>query len=154
MKKTIFTLAATAFFAAILLAGCNSSWKKIENAEDKVKDSKEAVIDAKIDLNQARKDSLAEFQQFKTAYQNEISANEKTIAGLKLSYAGATRENKAIYDKKLAGLEKKNNDMKIKLAEYKGGGTDQWQTFKMEFKSDMEQLGKAFSDFTVSNKNL
>src|SRR5690606_792064 len=124
-----------------------------ENAEDKVLDAKEAVIDAKIDLTLARQDSISEFQQFKTDFQNKIAVNEKTIAGLKLSIEGANQENKVLFEKKLVELEEKNNDLKIKLAEYKEEDTDQWEAFKLEFKHDMDELGKAFSDFTVSNKN-
>jgi len=152
MKKIVFTLAATAFFAGILFTSCNSPSQKIENAEQDVLDAKEAVIDARSDLNVARQDSVTEFQQFKTEFQNKISANEKSIAGLKLSIADESRENKVLYEKKIAELEERNNDMKIKLAEYKEGETDQWQTFKSEFKRDMDELGKAFSDFTVNNK--
>jgi len=152
MKKIVFTLAATAFFAGILFTSCNSPSQKIENAEQDVLDAKEAVIDARSDLNVARQDSVTEFQQFKTEFQNKISANEKSIAGLKLSIADESRENKVLYEKKIAELEKRNNDLKIELAEYKEGGTDQWKTFKLEFKRDMDELGKAFSDFTVNNK--
>lgn len=152
MKKIVFTLAATAFFAGILFTSCNSSSQKIDNAEDKVLDAQEQVIDAKIDLTQARQDSITEFQQFKTDFQNQISANEKAIAGLKLSIADANQGNNVLYEKKVAELEERNSDMKIKLAEYKKGETDQWQTFKSEFKRDMDELGKAFSDFTVSKK--
>ncbi|MGM0621697.1 MAG: hypothetical protein ACQETJ_11675 [Bacteroidota bacterium] len=152
MKKIVFTLAATAFIAGIFLTSCNSSSQKIENAEDNVQDAKEAVVDAKSDLNQAYQDSITEFQQFKTDFQNQISANEKTIAGLKLSIADASQEDKVLYEKKLAELEEKNNDLRIKLAEYKEGETDQWQSFKMEIKRDMDELGKEFSNFKDSYK--
>jgi thioredoxin-related protein len=152
MKKIGFTLAATVFMAGIFLTSCNSPSQKLNNAEDKVLDAKEAVIDAKIDLTLARQDSISEFEQFKTDFQNQIAINEKTIAGLKLSIVGASQENKVLYEKKLAELEERNNELKIKLAEYKEGEEDQWKTFKLEFKRDMDELGKAFSDFTVSNK--
>lgn len=151
MKKIVFTLVATLFFAGILFTSCNSPTQKTENARDNLQDKNDSVIGARIDLYQTRHDSVTEFQQFKTDFQNLISANEKTIAGLKLSYVGATKENKALNDKKLAELEDKNNDLKNKLAEYNEGETDHWQTFKSEFKRDMDELGKAFSDFTVSN---
>ena len=49
-------------------------------------------------------------------------------------------------------MEKRNSELKIKLDNYKEDGTDKWQIFKTEFKSDMDELGKAFADFTVSNK--
>ncbi len=152
MKKIVITLAATAFFAGILFTSCNSPSQKVKNAEDKVQETKAAVIDAKIDLTLARQDSVSEFQLFKTDYQNQFRNNEQTIAGLKSSIADASRENKIVYDKKLAELEKRNNELKIKLAEYKEGDNSQWQTFKSEFKRDMDELGKAFSNFTVSNK--
>ncbi len=153
MKKIMFTLAATVLMTGILFTSCNSTSRKIENAGDKVLDAKEAVVDAKIDLTLARQDSISEFQQFKTDYQNQISTNEKTIAGLKLSIADASRENKVQFEEKLALLEKRNNELKIKLAEYKADETDQWKAFKQEFKNDMDELGDAFSNFTVSSKN-
>ncbi len=152
MKKIVFTLAATALIAGVLFTSCNSSSRKIKNAEDKVLDAKEAVIDTKIDLTQARQVSVNEFQQFKTDFQNLISTNEKKIAGLKLSIADASQKNKIQFGEKLSVLEKRNNELKIKLAEYKEDETDQWKAFKLEFKHDMDELGKAFSDFTVSNK--
>jgi len=151
MKKIVITLAATVFIAGMLLTSCNSTSQKIENAEDKVQNAKEAVVDAKSELNLALQDSVTEFQQFKTEFQNQITANEKSIAGLRLSIVDASRENKILYEKKIAELEKRNNDLKTELAEYKEDGTNQWQSFKSEFKSDMDELGKAFSDFTVSS---
>lgn len=150
MKKLVSTLAATAFFAGILFTGCNSSSNKIDNAEDKVMDAKEAVIDAQIDLNQARQDSITEFEQYKTKYQNQIIANEKSIAELRVGFVGASQENKALYEKKLTELEEKNRRLKIKLAEHNEEGTAQWRTFKTEFQRDMDELGKAFSEFEDS----
>jgi len=152
MKKIIFTLAATAFITGILLTSCNSPSQKIKNAGDKVQDAKEAVTDAESNMNLARQDSITEFQQFKTEYQNQISANEKSIAGLKLSFEDVSPENKVLYEKKLAEFAEKNSEMSIKLAAYKEGETGQGQTFQSEFKRDMDELGKAFSDFTVSDK--
>jgi hypothetical protein len=152
VKKTVYTLAATALITVTILTSCNSSSRKIDNAEDKLQNAKEAVIDAKTDLNLAVQDSITEFQQFKTESQNQIIANEKSIAGLKLSFADASQDNKILYEKKLIELEEKNSELKIKLAEYQQEDTDQWQLFKSEFKRDLDELGKAFADFTISNK--
>lgn len=116
-------------------------------------DAKEAVLDAESELNQARQDSITEFLKFKIEHQNQIRANEKSIADLRLGLASVSKENKAIYEKKLAELEGKNNALKIRLTEYNEEEKDQWQSFKTEFKSDMNKLGKAFSDFTVNNQN-
>ncbi|MDZ7774556.1 MAG: hypothetical protein U5L09_02545 [Bacteroidales bacterium] len=94
MKKTVFTLAAAAFIAGILLSGCNSSSQKIEKAEDKVQKAKEDVIDAKNELNLALQDSVTDFQHVKTVFQNQILANEKSIAELKFSIARAARKTR------------------------------------------------------------
>lgn len=151
MKKIIFTLVATVFIAGMLLTSCNTKSQKVENAEEELQDAREDVTNARIDLNLARQDSINEFQLFKTNSQNQIIANERTIAGLKLSIADASQEKKILYEKKLVELEQKNNDLKIKLAEYNEEGTDQWKEFQSEFKRDMDELGDAFSNFTVSN---
>ena len=154
MKKILFTLAVTAFITGTFLTGCMPSSKKGENAEVKEQNAKVPVLNTKSDLNISQQDSLTVFQQFKADYDKKIIANEKRTAEIKTSFADATKENKAIYEKKLAGLEKRNSELKIKLADYKEEGADQWQTFKSEFKSDMDELGKAFSDFTDEQSKI
>lgn len=152
MKKIILTLAVTAFITGSILTGCLSPSQKVKNAEDKLKDKQEAVLDAKNDLNLAQQDSLTEMQQFKIKFENQIGAYEKSIADLKVSIDDTNKENKALLQKKLDELERRNNELKVKLADYKDEGTDKWQTFKSEFKHDMDELGKAFTGFTVNDK--
>jgi hypothetical protein len=151
MKRILFTLAVTTFIASSIFTGCNSPTQKTENAEENVQETKVPVLNNESDLYLTQKDSLSTFQQFKANYEKQINANEKRVAEIKMSFADANKETKAIYNKKLAGLEKRNSDLKTKLAEYKDDGAGNWQIFKIEFKSDMDDLGKAFSDFTVSN---
>lgn len=152
MKKTISILAITVFIAGTIFTACVSPSQKLENAEKKVIDSKNAVLDAKSELNQAYQDSITEYQQFKIESENRIIANEKSIEELRVRIVSANEENKILYQTKLAELQKRNYELKIKLDEYKADETDKWKEFKTEFKNDMEELGKAFSDFTVRNK--
>lgn len=151
MKKILFTLAVTFFTVGSIFTGCNSPSQKLENAEENVIDAKKAVIDARSELNQAYQDSITEYQLFKIESENRIIANEKSIEELRAKIGNASKENKALYETKLAELQKRNTDLKVKLADYKEDGTDKWQAFKLEFKSDMDELGKAFSGFTVNN---
>lgn len=153
MKKTIFTMAAMLFIGGNIFTGCVSPAKKVENAEEKVLDAKEVVKKAKQDMNIIRQDSVTDYQQFRIVYDNKIVANEKSIAELKVNVANASKENKILYQKKLAELERRNNDLKIELNNYKSESADDWLEFKNEFKNDMDELGKAFADFTVTNKN-
>jgi uncharacterized lipoprotein YajG len=151
MKKILFTLAVTTFIAGSIFTGCVSPSQKLENAEENVIDAKKAVLDAQSDLNQAHQDSITEYQLFKIESENRIIANEKSIEELRVKIVSANKENKVLYETKLAELQKRNSDLKIKLDNYKEDGTDKWQTFKTEFKSDMDELGKAFAGFTISN---
>ena len=150
MKKILFTLAITAFITGTFLSGCMPSSQKGENVEVKEADLKAPVLNTKSEMYLTQEDSLTALQQFKAEFDKRITANEVRTAELKISFADATKENKDIYEKQLAGLEKRNNELKIKLADYKEERTDQWESFKTEFNSDMDELGKAFSDFTVN----
>lgn len=141
MKKSYFTLALTMFMAGIMLTGCKSSVKKVENAQDK-------VLEAKQELNVAMKDSI---QQFKKESEKRISNNEKNIVEFKARIANEKKENKAKYEKKLAKLEQKNSDMKKKLADFKDEEQVKWEKFKVEYNRDMDELGKAFKDLTIKN---
>jgi len=152
MKKTILKLAVTLFIAGNIFTGCVSPSQKVENAEEKVSDAKKEVKEAKQDLNVIQHDSEMDYQQFRIVYDNKIVANDKSIAELKINTAGANEENKVIYKKKLAELERRNNDLKIELNDYKSENADEWLKFKTEFKNDMDELGKAFADFNVTNK--
>lgn len=155
MKKTILTLAVTLFIAGNIFTGCSNSpsqTQKVENAEQKVLDAKKDVKEAQQDLNVIQNEAEMNYQQFRIVYDNKIMANEKSIAELKVNIEGANDENRVTYKKKLAELERRNNDLKIELNDRKADNTDDWQDFKTEFKSDMDELGKAFADFSVTNK--
>ena len=152
MKKTILILVVTMFIAGNIFTGCVSPSQKVENAEEKVLDAKKEVREAQKDLNVIQNEAEMDYQQFRIVYDNKIMANEKSIGELKVNVAGANEENRVTYKKKLSELERRNNDLKIELNERKSDGSDDWQEFKTEFKSDMDELGKAFADFTVTNK--
>ena len=151
MKKTILALAVTAFIAGTTLPSCQSSAEKVENAQDKVQEAQSDADDAEKDLDQAREDSYNEYQKFKKESDEKISAHEKSIIEFRVRIATEKKENRAQYEKKLAELEQKNSDMKKKMDEYKEEGKDKWEIFKNEFSHDMEELGKAFNDFTTKN---
>ena len=87
-----------------------------------------------------------------TIAEEKINAYEKSIGELKARITNETKEDIARYEKKLAELEQKTIDMKKKLLEYKKEGTDKWDSFKLKFNHDLEELGKAFKNFMVKSK--
>lgn len=150
MKKTIFTLAIASFMLGAVLSGCQSSEKKVENAQDNVQNAQDNLDAANKALSQAVKDSV---QQFKNESQTIVETYDKNIADLKTKIAKQKKENRAIYEKKLAELERKNAAMKLKLANYKAEELNAWQSFKREVNYDMKELGDAIKDLSKNNTN-
>jgi hypothetical protein len=149
MKKTILTLAGAALMATVIFSGCQSSAKKVENAQDQLKEAQDNVVIANQDLNKAVNDSIALFKKDAEA---KIKANEQSIAEFKIRIANEKQATKAKYEKKVAEIEQQNSDLKKKLDDYKADGLDKWQAFKLEFGKDMNELGTALKDFTVKSK--
>jgi chromosome segregation ATPase len=155
MKKSIFILAAATLLTGTVLTSCKS------NAE-KENDALENVQDANQELNEAQTETVtdaantkaneAEWQAFKAKVDADIAKNEARIAGLKSDLKKQGKALDASYKKSVAELEAKNEAMKAKLKEYEVTQTD-WNEFKREFNSDMSDLGDAFKNLTVNNKN-
>jgi predicted RNase H-like nuclease (RuvC/YqgF family) len=148
MKVTISILALATLMAGAMLTSCQSSAKKAENARDNLQEAKDNVIEAKQELNQALNDSI---QQFKKDSKEKISNNEKIIAEFKARIAKSEKATKVKYEKTVAELEQKNNDLKKKLENYMDEGQDKWTSFKSEFNHDIDELGLALKDLTVKN---
>jgi hypothetical protein len=87
-----------------------------------------------------------------TLAEEKINSYEKIIAEFKARIAKETKEDIAKYEKTLAELELKTSDMKRKLVEYKKEGIDKWDSFKLKFNHDMDELGNALKNFTVKSK--
>lgn len=144
MKKTIFILAVTTFIAGAIFTGCQSSEKKVENAQD-------AVAKANENLDEANQKYLADIEAYRKVITDKIDANNKSIAEFKLRINKEKKEAREDYKKRINELEQKNNDIKKKLDDYKAQGKENWENFKTEFNHDMDELGQAFQDLTVRN---
>ncbi|MFA6400405.1 MAG: hypothetical protein WCX31_02100 [Salinivirgaceae bacterium] len=144
MKNKFFTLAATFAFIGFLLTGCQTSTKKIDDAQVKVQDAKNEMIEANDELNQAINDSI---QLFRKEAAEKIKANEQSIAEFRARIAVEKMENKAQYEKELAELEQKNRDMKRTLDEVKAEGKEKWLEFKADFSQKMNDLNTSFKNF-------
>lgn len=144
MKKSIIKLSGSLFIAAIIVSSCNSPAKKVENAQENLNEAKE-------EYTQAYKDSIADYQLFRTTSEERIASNEKVIAAFKAKIASDKRKLKSNDQKMIDEFEQKNIDMRKKMEEYKESTKDQWVEFKKEFNHDMDELGKAIHDLTVKN---
>ncbi|MFZ4520926.1 MAG: hypothetical protein ACOYNC_04440 [Bacteroidales bacterium] len=144
MKKTILAFAASTFIASAMITGCSSSAQKVENAQ-------ENVVEANKDLDKANQEYLADIAAYRMETASTIAANEERIKGFNARIEKEKKSARAEYQKKIAVLEQKNSDMKMRLENYKEEGKDKWLVFKAEFSHDMDEMGKAFTDLTVKN---
>lgn len=155
MKKSIFTLAVTAFMIGAVLVSCQSSAKKEETAKDNLQKAQEDLDEVQYDAAMAdqKKAAIAkEWQTLKNNTQATINENEIRIAELKVKIKKTGKDIDSLYAKKIDLLEQKNKDIKIRIETYKNDKNSDWESFKREYNHDMDELGKALKDITVDNK--
>ena len=81
----------------------------------------------------------------------QITANEQLIADLKLYSKNKKAEVKAEYDKSINDLETQNEVLKARVEAQKEANDEKWESFKTEFKHDMNELGKSLRDLGKDN---
>lgn len=146
----IFGLASFAT-AIVFFNGCKSPTEN--KAITKTAEAKENLADAKETLDKAKKEYVLRYEAFKLESDSKIAENEKIIAELKKKAKMESNAAKEDFEKELAVLEQKNQSLKEKMSYYKDEGDDKWESFKLEFDSDMDNLGKALKDITKNNTN-
>lgn len=146
MKKSIFIMTLSTLCIGLTLTNCGSSPEKVENA-------KEDVVEAQHDLDKAKADYEEEYAKFKLESEQRISENDKNLADLKARSAEMKKDAKADYDKRVAELETRNENLKVKVRDYRDDehDHDKWEAFKREFNHDMEELGNSFRDMSKNN---
>lgn len=142
MKKTIFILAITMFMAGTIFTSCESSAKKVAEAQDN-------VIKANDDLNKANQEYLEDIKSYRKIAEDNIEANSKNIAEFKARVAKDKKIAKADYIKKIEELEQKNTDLKMRIVDYKDEGKQSWEIFKSEFNNELDELAKALKDMQL-----
>jgi hypothetical protein len=154
MKKSILIIFVTTVLIAVtIFTGCQSPSEREASAEAKLQS-------AEIELEAAQKDETAqkaataeEWELFKKETDLKIKKNEISIAELriKISKPGTTFDG--LYEKRINSIELKNKSLKARMESYeKSKSQSDWGKFKHEFNTDLDELGKALSDFTIENK--
>jgi len=144
MKTKILTFAITAVIAMV-------SFSAMAQASRKATSARKDIANGKKDLKEAKLDSAADFQKFKTESEAKIKDNQTKITELKAKKSSQSKEIRQKYDKKVLALEKKNNELKGKIKKADNTKTSKWASFKREFNHDMEELGHAIKDIGVDN---
>ncbi len=139
-RKLLTALAVVAF--TTIMVSCNNS---TESKAEKLEDAKEDVIEARKDLNEARLDSANEYAKYRSDVQQRLQANEELIAATKVQMKANRKAFDANAENALMELELQNAKLKKTLNEYKEGTYSSWEIFKMNFNTEVDNLGKSIS---------
>ena len=132
----------TLVITGITFMGCKSSSEKVEDARNELKSVQ----------NDSSKESqkgvdVEEWKIFRNESQAKIKNNQLRINYLKKNNKQSGIPGKVEYKASIDSLESKNNELVIRMDNYSKGKSD-WETFKLEFKRDLDNLGIALQNFT------
>jgi nitrate/nitrite-specific signal transduction histidine kinase len=144
MKNVMKLIAAWLVFAGAMQTSCTS-------ASEKVEQSAENVNDANVKLEEEKKQLLEDMETYKKEKEAEIAANEQSIQEFNTRIANQKTEARIEYKKTIDELNRKNSDLKKRIADFKTDSKSNWDSFKTEFGRDMDELGNAFKEFTVKS---
>ncbi|HEY1047027.1 MAG TPA: peptidase M23 [Bacteroidia bacterium] len=137
----------------VSIASCTSSHDKTEKAANDVIQADNNLKTAQEELDRSNAVYKQELEAYMAEKKTAIEDNNRTIAELKATIATQKKEAKAEYAEQIAELDRKNNELMLKLEAHKDDSKDNWDKFKTEFNHDMDELGQAFKDLTVRNTN-
>lgn len=80
-----------------------------------------------------------------------IRSNETRIAELKANMKKSEKAADKAYAERINALEQRNKELNDRMSNYESNQRD-WESFKREFKHDMDAIGQGFNDLTVNNK--
>lgn len=153
MKKLPFKIVVIAFLATLFVTSCQDSTKKEAEAREDLEKAKTDLNEAKTEYANARKAATEEeWQSFKESTNATIDKNEKRIIELRSQMKKNGQSMDEQYAKRIDELEVRNREIKEKVNAYKNSASDDWKTFKEEYNSDMDDLGRSLNNFTVDDK--
>jgi len=149
--------------SAILFSSCESHEKKVDDAYDKVKESKNTIrdtvkvyvkVEKMITKNKivTKTDFIDEWTVFKNEIEDKIIASEDKIKELKAQKN--TAGNKDKFDRQVTRLEQRNNDLRKRMNDYNEEVKVKWQRFKMSMNHDIDAIDIEVKDVTINNNKV
>ncbi len=146
MKNLNYTPMGVLLILIYFTFGCTPKSERNKKAADEnVTKSRENVDVANENLRQAKLDSAAEYQSFRTQMELKLKENDQKIAELKAKAKSEKRDLDAAYAADLENLEKKNRELQSRVVTYKTSYADKWSSFKESFNQEMDEIGKSIS---------
>lgn len=143
----MYYLIITMVVTGVILTACQSSTTKREKA--RAEEMPDTVIYIDQDKKLTFKDSV---DQFKKHSEKQIRLNKEEIVLFKAKIVAENKKQKIKDDQKIAELELRNNDLVIRLDSYNDESQEQWDSFKVEYNEDMNDLKDEFKGMTIETE--
>lgn len=145
MKYKIIALFTFIIVSAMtIITSCDSSTYKVQEVSEDVTGAEDKLLEAEIEYK-------LEIQKFKEEYQLKIDENYTFIDQLNARIHKEKKDTRAEFMAKIADLEQRNSDLRVKLNNCRIIGKENWETFKAAFKIDMIKLNDSFNELNVGN---
>ncbi len=154
MKKLISTLVLLLLLAVgTLFTACQSAFQKEEadsakEIADNLAINSSPVVDNSLGSKITNTD---EWETFRTEAEAKIRSNEMLLAELSVQLSKPGTALDTLYTKRIKELNKQNQAFINRLNAYEKNRSD-WETFKRDYKSDMEELEKVLKDMAAVTK--
>jgi cell division septation protein DedD len=140
----------------LLSAGCSKhAEQKVADAKGKVADAKEKVGEATEDLQSAQRDERSEWKQswlsFKNDFDKDLTDNEAGIAARRAEVEKIDAGNRSRYNASLDDAERKNNELRDRVNNYKDEGDAKWELFKTDTRRELDDLKATIKDISIKN---
>jgi hypothetical protein len=130
-----------ALISAFVIQGCDRASNQMERAET-------SVIEAERDANISMNELHAEIQIYKLEVEKDITENNLSIAGIKREIQNEDLgDARDAYTVRIEELERTNRNLKRQIDNYSHTTKDNWNEFKSEFSSAMDDLENLLDDF-------
>lgn len=139
MKKSIVTLGILTSFLAGSVTSC-------KDAETKVIDTQEEVLDARVDMMESKNEADEALENYRLEVYETISENNKKIHDLRVREIKGNTSDKENYKSRIDELEEKNEALKSKLDAYTSFDATNFETFKNEMEANTQALERELQE--------
>lgn len=140
MKSSTFAITMFAIIFAFTAQSCDRSSDNMESAQTD-------VIEADRDLEIAQSEIEADVQIYRQKTASDIRDNNLAISDIKDRIENEDQDTRAAHHTRIAELEKENSDLKRKIDNYRITDRNNWDQFRDDFSSSMDDLGNSLDNF-------
>lgn len=124
----------------ILLTACTTT------KTEKIDETSKSDQNSPEDLDRANKQYAKEVAVYRSSAETELRENRLSIAKLQDQKTELKEEALLVRNERIAAIQKSNDELELRMRQYRGDNRDNWKEFQREFDSDLNVLEKSIRD--------